>query len=339
MTKRTRYFILGSVGLLALGLTAGLAAYYGGIPGFARQAGPAELAYVPSDAAVVAYANVRELMASQFRQQMKGFEPAARQQGQNELKSAVGIDVEKDIDHVVACMLASPAGAGSDGRSGYVLARGTFDRPKIEAFIREKGGVEEHYKGRTLFVHSPATGEASASERAHQIALTFVEPGVVALGTPDALHKVIDLTTASGATVLANPEMMKLINGVDSGNAWVVGRFDALSKEAHLPADVQRQLPQLTWFSATGHVNGGVSGALSVQARDQESATNLQQVVAGFIALAKMQAGSRPELNALLQSITLSGDTGSHTVSVSFVVPPAALDALKAAGAKGGDSK
>jgi hypothetical protein len=147
------------------------------------------------------------------------------------------------------------------------------------------------------------------------------------------------LTTASGATVLANREMMNMINGVESGNAWVVGRFDALSNEAHLPASVKSQLPALTWFSATGHVNGGVSGALSVQARDQEAATNLQQVIAGFIALAKMQAGSRPELNALLQSITLGGDTSSHTVSVSFTVPPAALEALKAAGAKAKEPK
>jgi hypothetical protein len=339
MTKRTRYFILGSVGLIVLGLTVGLAAYYGGIPGFARQSGPAELAYVPSDAAVVAYANVRELMASQFRQQMKGLEPAARQQGQDELRNAVGIDIEKDVDYVVACMLPSPAGAGSNAKSGYVVAHGTFDQPRIEAFIRGKGGVEQKYKGRTLFVHPQAATETAAAEGDHQIGLTFVEPGVVALGTPDALHKVIDLTTGSGATVLANREMMKMITGVESGNAWVVGRFDALSNEAHLPADVQRQLPALTWFSATGHVNGGVSGAVSVQARDQEGATNLQQVIAGFIALAKMQAGSRPELNALLQSITLSGDTASHTVSVSFTVPPAALEALKAAGAKHGESK
>ena len=119
----------------------------------------------------------------------------------------------------------------------------------------------------------------------------------------------------------------------------MVGRFDALTSEAHLPAEVQRQLPQLTWFSASGHVNGGVSGSLSVQARDQEACTNLQQVVAGFIALAKMQAGSRPELNALLQSITLGGNTSDNTVSVSFTVPPAALEALKAAAGKGRQSK
>src|SRR5512140_1527714 len=272
MTKRTRYFMFGSVGLLVLGLTVGLAAYYGGIRGLARQSGLGELGLVPNDAAVVAYANVRELMASQFRQQMKDLGAAPPQQGQNELRNAVGIDVEKDIDYVVACLLAG--GAGTDGRSGYVVAHGTFDRPRIEAFIRGKGGVEEQYKGRTLFLH-PVVGhgdEATVNSN-HPLAMTFVEPGVVALGTADALHKAIDVSIGATPAVTANHEMMKMIGGVQSGNAWVVGRFDAITSEAHLPAEVQRQLPQLTWFSASGHVNGGVSGSLSVQARDQEAAT------------------------------------------------------------------
>jgi hypothetical protein len=334
MTKGTRYFMFGSVGLLIIGLTVGLAAYYGGIRGLARQSGPGELALVPSDAAVVAYANVRELMASQFRQQMKDLGASEQQQGQNELRNTVGIDVEKDIDYVVGCLLAGASGPGNEGRSGYVVARGRFDEPRIEAFIRSKGGVEEQYKGRRLFVR-PVTGSGETPARNdHPLAMTFVEPGVVALGTVEALHKAIDVSTGTTPAVTANREMMKMIGGVESGNAWVVGRFDALTSEAHLPAEVQRQLPQLTWFSASGHVNGGVSGSLSVQARDQEAATNLEQVVGGFIALAKMQAGSRPELNALLQSITLSGNAGDNTVSVSFSVPPAALEALKAAASK-----
>ncbi len=334
MTKRTRYFILGSVGVLVLGLTVGLAAYFGGIRGLAGQSGPDELAYVPDNAAVVAYANVRDLMASQFRRDIQGLEPASRRQGQDELRNTLGIDVEKDIDYVVACMLAPAAGAADHERSGYVLAHGTFDQPKIEAFIREKGGVEQAYKGRRLFVHAVGDDEIPVKNAAGELAVTFVVPGIVALGNPEALHEVIDMATGSGRSVRANREMMKMITGVDSGNAWVVGRFDALSREAHLPSDVQKQLPQLTWFSATGHINGGVSGAVNVQARDQEAANNLQQVVGGLIALAKLQAGSRPEVDAMLQSITLSGDESTHTVSVSFTVPPAVLEALKAAGAK-----
>jgi hypothetical protein len=334
MTKRTRYFMMGSVGFLTLGLTVGLAAYYGGIRGLAAPAGPDELSYVPSDAVVVAYANVKDLMASQFRQQVKSLEPASREQGQEELKNTLGIDVERDIDSVVACMLAPPAGtASSDAKSGYILARGHFDQPRIEAFIREKGGIEQVYHGRKMFVHPADAAAATTDGASHDLALTFVDPNVVALGTPAALQTVIDVQRGAAPNVVGNRELMAMIKGVDSGNAWVVGRFDVLSKQAHLSSDVQRQLPQITWFSATGHVNGGLSGTVAVQARDHDAAANLQQVVAGFIALARMQAASRPELNALVQSISLNNDVADNTVSVSFVVPTGALEALKAAGA------
>jgi hypothetical protein len=123
---------------------------------------------------------------------------------------------------------------------------------------------------------------------------------------------------------------MKMIEGVASGNAWVVGRFDVLSKQANLPAAVQSQMPQMTWFSATGHVNGGVAGTVTVEAVDEEAAKNLRAVVGGFIGLAKMQAASKPELSALAQSVNLNADSGK-TVSVSFTVPSAAIEALKSA--------
>lgn len=359
MTKRTSYFLFASIGILLIGLTVGLAAYYGGIRGIARQSGPGELALVPGDATVVAYADVRQLMASQFRQQMKGLGGAAHPEGQNELRETLGIDVEKDIDYVVGCLL--PAGAtGGESRSGYVLARGRFDRARIETYVRGKGGVEQDYKGRMLFVRTagerpgmgagehPGAGEHSGmGERpgmagsgrpatgGQSLAMTFIEPGVVALGTTEALHQAIDVAGGARA-VTTNPEMMKMVAGVQSGNAWVVGRFDVLTSEAHLSNQIKQQLPQLTWFTATGHVDGGVSGSLSVQARDQAAAANLQQIIAGFIALVKMQTGSRPEIAALLQSVTLSADASDNTVSLSFNVPPAALEALKAAAASKG---
>jgi hypothetical protein len=339
MTRRTRYFVLGSFGLLALGLSVGLAAYYGGIRGVARQSGPDELAMVPEDAAVVAYANVSQLMASQFRRQVREVGPSMSGDGHDRLRSTVGIDVEKDIDYVVACLLPAAAGDRAGDHSGYVVARGRFDAARIGAYMREKGGVEERYRGRLLLVRPVEASRADGSPRSGALAVTFPEPGVAALGTDRALRRAIDVVAGAVPPVTANREMMKMVRGVDSGNAWVVGRIEALSSQAHLPSDVQRQLPQLTWFSASGHVDGGVSGSLTVQARDQEAAANLQQVVAGLVALARMQAASRPELNALLQSVTLSGNAADNTVSVSFVLPPAAIEALKAAGAGKRDSR
>ena len=87
MTSKTRYFMGGSAAILVAGLGTGLVAYYGG--GFpslsASRSGPTELSYVPADAAVVAFANVREVMDSDLRKRLKSVLP--QEQGQKEFQA------------------------------------------------------------------------------------------------------------------------------------------------------------------------------------------------------------------------------------------------------------
>jgi hypothetical protein len=198
MTKRTRYFLIGAVAFLVIGLAVGVVAYYGGIPGaFAQNAGPQELRYVPKDAVVVAFANVQELMNSQFRQHVKALEPPEKQTGQDELRNATGIDVERDIDYVVAYMTANARANGD--RRGAVLARGRFDVPRIQAFIREKNGVERDYKGKKMFFapevsHDDADAPDSPARHARsEMAVAFLADNVVGLGSEAALRQTIDL--------------------------------------------------------------------------------------------------------------------------------------------------
>jgi hypothetical protein len=339
MTKRTRYFIVGSVAFLIVGFAAGLVAYYGGIPGAFAQSGPQELRYVPKDAVVVAYANVQELMTSEFRQHVKALEPSEKKKGQDELRDATGIDVERDIDYVVAYMVADPA-ANAEKR-GAVLARGRFDVNRIQGFIRQKGGLERDYRGKKMFFapeqQAPdVAADATVQAGVHppHLAVAFLADNVVGLGTEMALKQTIDLEHGQ-PTVQANADVMKMIEGVDRGNAWAVGRFDMLTAQAHLPEQVASQIPPITWFSASGHVNGGMSATLNVEAKDQAAADNLRQVINGFMALARLQAGSnanKPEMAAMLQSIQLGGQ--DKTVSVSFTLPAQALDMLKQGAAR-----
>ena len=295
---------------------------------------------MPSDAVVVAFANVRQLMDSNFRQQVKGLEPANGETGQAEFRAETGIDIERDIDYVVACMLSSPgdtAGA-ADQVNGFVLAHGIFNQPRIEALLREKGGVEQTYKGKAIFVHGPDPTETAerrhdrdageAPRRADGRHLREQRSGCHRdAGRPAARdrHPVGQRAQRRHRQPL---DLRKMIDSVSDGNTWAVGRFDVLSKRAQLPAQVASQLPPITWVKASGHVNGGVSGTVSVEARDQAAAQNLRQVINGLKALAALQTGAKPEMTALLQSILVSGD--DTTVSVSFTLPSATIDALKA---------
>jgi hypothetical protein len=117
---------------------------------------------------------------------------------------------------------------------------------------------------------------------------------------------------------------MGLVKDLDDSNCWAVGRFDALVNQAKLPEGIMNQIPSVRWFSASGHINGGLRGAIRAEARDEQAAQNLRDVLQGFLALARMQTGSKPELQALVNSLQLSG--AGKTVNLRFEVPAKVLD-------------
>jgi hypothetical protein len=314
MTKRTRLFLGVASGILVAGLGTGLvAAYVGGFQNFTLIGGdgPAELTYVPADARVVAYADIRNVMNSEVRRKLSAFQGTS--DGAVHFKEQTGIDLETDIDYVVAS--SSGMGEPTQGEPPLVLAKGRFDEVRIEGLIRDQGGVVEDYNGSKLLI----SGEK-------KLAVVFLEPGLAAIGGADAVRKSID-TKAAGSNVKGNDEVMRLVRDIDDGDAWVVARFDALTG-GRLPAEVANQLPPINWFSARGFVNSGVDGQLRVETRDEVSAKNLQDVVRGFMALGRLQSGQHPEVAAFLDTVQLSGD--GKTVSLSFSLRPEMIVALGA---------
>src|SRR5260221_14651082 len=171
MTTKTRYFMGGSAAILIAGLGTGLVAYYGG--GFpslsASRTGPSELSYVPADAAVVAFANVREVMDSQLRQRLKEVLP--QEQGRQEFQEQTGINIETDIDYVVAAMTTVGAGLPNTP-NGLVVARGRFNTTLLETLARDHGGVVEEYKGKRLVKATGVDKRVDAGTPAHPVTKT-----------------------------------------------------------------------------------------------------------------------------------------------------------------------
>jgi len=322
MTTRTRYFLVGSLLTLSIGLGVGLVAYSLGrsTSAFTRQGGPDELQFVPATSALVAYADVRDIMTSELRQRFKSSFPV-KENGQQEFQAQTGINIETDIDHVIAAFVPTGEPTGRMPGPAIVLARGRFDQVKIEALMRDHGAQVEDYKGSRLVVGDPS--------QAKSVSLAFLEPGLVAVGSSALVRGAVDLK-AGGASIATNDSMMNLIRDVDSGNAWAAGRFDALTSQANFPSGVAQQLPSLTYFSASAIIDSGIRGTVRTQSRDEESANSLRDLVRGFLALAKVQSSSRPDIANLVQSLQLGG-TGT-TVSLSFDLPATALDALSALG-------
>jgi hypothetical protein len=336
MTARTRYFVVSSLLVLVVGVGSGLVAYYGGLPAgaFSNRVGPEELQYIPRDVTVLAYANVRDVMASELRQRLLRAAPG-QEEGRRQFEELTGINIETDIEHVVAS-LGTPA-EGHMPSSGIVLAQGVFNEVKIEALMREHGAQVDEYKGKRIIIaptpqHSRNSDFAVTTperfEKPSELAVSFLKPGLVALGTSDLIRHAIDLASG-GESLATNEEVLGLVKSVDAGNVWVVGRLDSLRNVGQLPSGVN-QLPPISWFSVSGQVGDGISGVVRADTTTDEAAQNLRDVVQGFVALARLQVGSKPELQSVMQSFQITGS--GKTVALSFAVPGQAIDLLAPAG-------
>ena len=306
MTRSTRYFFAGSAAVLAAGLCTGLVAYYGGgFQALSASTGPIELRYVPPDAAVIAYADVGAIMNSELRLRIKEAMPM-HQQGQEEFYKETGIDIERDIQYVVAAVTPGT-------KSALLVARGNFNFNDLENLAVRHGGVVEKYREKQLISKTNESGEGRGGT------LAFLEPGLIAIGDTDTVKRSID-AQLTAASIIGNDEMMTFVRDIEVGNnAWAVGRFDVLTAHAKLPEQIARQIPPVKWFAAAGHINGGVSGMVRVEANDDEAAELFRRQVNGALAFGEMVGRSDPRASLVLKSLQMSGS--GKTVQLSFTVP------------------
>jgi hypothetical protein len=319
MTKGTRYFIAAASLIMVAVLGTGLVAYFnGGLPLAAFRNGPDDLAYVPSDASMVAYANVRDIMNSEFRQKLRETVPTG--EARDQFLGETGIDIERDVTSVLVAT-ATPAGATGavDMKTAHdnsvALVRGVFSTPQIEASAMQHGATVGEYNGKRMIT----MGETG------KMAVAFLEPSLLAVGDAASVRRAID--AKDGVNITANAEMMRLVGELDgNNNAWAVGRVDDLQKVANLPEQIKAQIPAVQWFAITGHVNGGLSGTIRLEARDDQAAENLRDVVRGAMALARLQMGHDQNIDTVINSLQMTG-TGK-TVAFSFAVPSTVVDSL-----------
>ena len=323
MTKKTRYFVLTAIAVLLIGLGGGLVAYlaYNRVSGVGAGL-PPEIRYVPADAALVAFADVRAVMNSDLRRAlMPSVDPESRK-GRQMMNDFAGVDVEKQVTRVVAYVerYAAPdpqAQVTPDVPRALVMVHGTFEPARIEAFIREHAGTMDEYKGRKIFVRS---------EDGHELAVGLVGSDLIAMGQGDLVRRVVDTSQdRSGLqkNVTANPEMMTLIRDNAGSTAWVVGQFEELSRRMMLPSGIAGKVPPIRLVSVKANINGGVKAAIRAEAGDKVAADQLRDVVRAFLSLARLQSGGKQELEGVLKSVELSGS--NTTVRLSFAVSPETL--------------
>lgn len=306
MSKGTRYVVFGGGGLVVTGLAIGLVAWLGGgLPALA-QGHPDELRHLPADAALISFANVREVMDSELRERLR--ERESETSGAGAIETLTGIDIDTDIDRVAAALAPNDR----DDGDGIVVLAGRFDAGRIESIAIARGGIRVEHDGRPLILLDINRDDAGDDDGA----LAFLEPGVLALGSESLVRQALD----GGVGADSNERLMGLLEHVDDGStAWTVGSLDDLQDGEWIPDQLASQASQIAAFALGGQVNGGVRGRLTAEATDEETGRNLRDLVQGFLALGRLQAAERPALATALNALQLSLD-GSH-VMLSFDVP------------------
>ena len=320
MSKATRYFLIGAAVIVLLGLGTGLVAYYNGnLPIGVGKGADAELAYLPANATAVGYADVRTIMTSEFSQKIRQLLPTGEEKAK--LQAELGVDVEKDIDSVATAYLGGP----SPLHGALVVVRGRFDQGQIEAKATEHGAIPTEYGGKRILTMKPDETHAHDGPRPAG-GVAFLEQGVLAFGELETLKLAID-AGASGNDVRKNSELMAIINDVQStGNAWFVGKFNALTSQSGLPQEIQAHIPPIDMFAVSVQVNGGVRGAVRADARDEKAAEQLRDVVRGALAAGKLVSGKNQQMDAMLNSLQITGS--GKTVGITFNLPAELLDVL-----------
>ena len=277
MTSKTRYFMGGSAAILVAGLGTGLVAYYGG--GFpslsASRSGPVELSYVPADAAVVAFANVREVMDSQLRQRLKerpaaGTGPEGIPAGnRHRHRARHRLRRRRDDQSASPTVRTTP--------NGLVVARGRFNTTQLETLAREHGGVVEEYKGKRLIkasgvqVHDagPSRRSRSSQGRPHRDRSPSSSPASSAIGSEAAIK-----SCHRRAAHRPQHHQQQRNDGARLRHrpaATTPGRSAASTPSRTRPSCPRRfasKLPAIKTFAVMTHIDGGVTGSLRAETRD-----------------------------------------------------------------------
>jgi hypothetical protein len=338
MTKRTRYVVIGSLAVLAAGLGTGLIAYYVGFQLTGADAA-GDLRYVPKDATVVTSIDVRAVMASPLRERLRRVLPNGIDR-ENTIRDLTGVDIERDVQHATGFVVPSADGSDAQASAGMMLVRGTFDEAKIESLMRDRGAREEDYKGHRVFTTTPRAAAPESGSggvpilpfgrtRSEDLSVSFVEPGVAAIGTPAVVRRAIDLKRGDGESVADDEEIMRRLGDLEPSTIWAAGRLTSTGGGASLPPAAERfsqQLNAIQWLSISLNVGTDVDGTIRAEARDEASAGELRDVIRGLMAFGRLQQGSNQNLGAVFDSLQLSG-TGS-TIAITFRVPSTVLDQL-----------
>ena len=318
---RSRLVVLASSLVVGLGSLAAMGALYLDPARAAVGPLPSEALALPADTTFVMGFDVKRLVQSEFYQRFgKEKGGLARPEAFAELEEKTGLNPERDVDQVVVA--GKGDAAKGPGEAGIVIVSGRFDQYKIGRAIEtdKKGSV-------TWKKHEGVTEYLFNEDKKGAGALAFIDDDTLVMGSQAAVEAVITARVQGQPRLKANAGLTALLERVKPGSTfWMVGDQSLLAKlPTEMPAPGSGpatggsiQLPALQSLVVTGDLDPALSVEAIGEARDEAAAKNLADIVRGFLALAQLQAGQKPELKELTSAVSVATDTNKVRVSARF---------------------
>ena len=287
-----------------------LAVFSGALPA----ADPRLLGLVMPDATVLADVNVAQAKASPFGQYVLTTLLQSEAQKLQQLATLTGFDPRQDVNELLVASASTPG-----NKTGLALALGTFDPTKITAAAQLAGAGIETYGGMSI-IEDPQQRNG----------FVFLDSTLVVAGDLASVKAAID-RRAGGPTIPA--ALLAQVNQLSSTeDAWAISTVppSTLRPPVAAPpaAGVNVRNALQTIQSASGGVKFGSVVVVTAQAQTDtpQDASSLGGVLQLLVSMAQLSASQHPEAGALAQSLVVT--TQGSTVTVTLSVPEAQIQQL-----------
>jgi len=323
--NRSRRLIVTAAAVSALGV--GLA-FSTRITGTARAAVgpvPPEALALPADSSVVMGFDVKALTASQFYAKFGGEGEPGRVEALSEIERKTGLNPTRDIDSVVVAIRTAAAQPATEGvrphrpENALVFVTGRFDAARLEASIPESGRAQKERRD-GVTIYREATGKSNG-------AIALLDAGILVAGDSTSVETFL-ANRASGHGIRDSQELVAQLESIEAGSTfWAVGGSSVLSRVTSEMGGPAANLPPVKQVVAYGHLDPEVLMTATAEATDAKSATKIADVLRGFSAMLSLQAGQRPELQQVADSISVA--TEDDKVHVKATITHELIESLK----------
>ena len=280
------------------------------------------LALVPAGARIVGSVDVTRARGSEFGQYLLSKSEADDAHFQ-EMVTETGFDPRRDLQQIVF-ETGGPSGSASQN-SFAILARGTFDRQKIEVLAKTKGATVQTFQGSEIIVNK---------DHGQQTAIGFPDVGIAVMADLSTLEQI--LNNRSNPTVL-DADLQSKINAVGSANdAWYVSLVGGSFLAKHLQQETDQSISQQARaLQGVVQSSGGVKVGATIQmtfdavTRSEKDAQSFSDVVRFVASMVQMQRQNDPRSSILASSLdTMTLQNSGTGVHVAISMPEKNLEEL-----------